>query len=100
MKFKEFKNQIKEEQKQLANQIKNFKKERKKTSTGYISGLDQKRSTYRHKHIVYCQLFNNTPYKQIERSCHECPNQYILDRYTKEWYKVFEQFEHEERIAV
>jgi hypothetical protein len=90
MKFKELKNQIKEEQKELASQIKKLKAKRKETPDGYISGLDRKRSTYRHKHIAYCQFFNQTPYEKIERSCHEGPNTFIIDNYIKEWYDELE----------
>lgn len=90
MKFKELKNQIKEEQKQLALEIKELKAKRKETSTGYVYGLDWKKSTYRHRHIAYCQFFNKTPYEKIERTCHEGPNTFTIDKYMKEWYDELE----------
>jgi len=86
MKFKELKNKIKQEQKELASQIKSLKAERKKAPMGYICGLDRKRYKYRYRHIAYCQFFNKTPYEKIERSCHEGPNAFIIDDYMKEWY--------------
>jgi len=91
MKFKELKNQIKEEQKQLAQVIKKLKATRKQSPYGYVSGLDWEQHTYRHKHIAYCQFFNKTPYEKIERSCHEDPNTSTIDNYTKEWYSTLEE---------
>lgn len=87
MKFKELKNKIKEEQKQLVKEIRTAKVKRKKSPDGYISGLSNKRYTFRHRHIAYCQLFNKTPYEKIERKCHEKPNTFLIDKYMKEWYK-------------
>jgi len=83
MEFKELKNQIKEEQKELASQIRSLRKDRE--STSWLS------FTFRHKHIAYCQFFNKTPYEKIERKCHEGPNTFTIDKYTKEWYKELEE---------
>ncbi len=90
MEFKELKNQIKEEQKELASQIRNLKAKRKDEDSGYISTY-RKRSTFRHRHIAYCQFFNNTPYEKIERSCNEGPNTFTIDKYMKEWYNEIEE---------
>jgi hypothetical protein len=90
MKFKELKKQIKEEQKELASKIRNLKSKRKQEDSGYIS-TTQKRFTFRHKHIAYCQFFNKTPYEKIERSCNIEPNINIINKYVKEWYKEIEQ---------
>lgn len=91
MKFKELKNQIKEEQKELAQEIKKLKATRKQSPNGYVSGLDWKSHTYRHKHIAYCQFFNKTPYEKIEHTCHEDPNTSIIDNYTKKWYSILDE---------
>lgn len=86
MKFKELKNQIKEEQKQLAHQIRALKQKRKQSPNGYVYGLYGKRSTYRHIHIAYCQFFNNTPYEIIENHCNERPNTSIIDKHMNKWF--------------
>lgn len=93
MKFKELKNQIKEQQKELASHIRNQKAKRKKRPNGYISGLSYKRSEFRHRHIAYCQFFNKTPYEKIENKCNESPNTFIIDKYMKEWYN---EIDHED----
>ena len=72
MTFKELKNKIKEEQKDLAQHIKNGKsgrkpKNRNDDNIGDFSELGWNKYEYRHKHIVYCQFFNNTPYALIEQ---------------------------------
>jgi hypothetical protein len=85
MTFKQLKNQIKEEQKQAAKEIRELKSKRKEVSCGYVSGLDRKRFDYRHKHIAYCQFFFKTPYGMIEQKCHENPIQSIIDGYIREW---------------
>lgn len=67
MTFKELKNKIKEEQKILAQDIKDFKEQRKDSPDGYVEGLWHRQNDYRHIHIAYCQYFNNTPYNLIEQ---------------------------------
>lgn len=88
MTFKELKKQIKEEQKQAAQQIKELKSKRKESSCGYVFGLDRKRFDYRHRHIAYCSFFNKTPYEKIELTCREAPISSIIDDYIKTWTKT------------
>jgi hypothetical protein len=90
MNFKQLKNQIKQEQKQLAIQIRTLKQKRKKVLCGYVQGLDWKRQQYRYKHIAYCQFFNKTSYEQIESSCNEKPNIFIINKYLNQWYAELE----------
>jgi len=85
MNFKDLKHKIKEEQKQLAQTIKNQKSKRKEVPYGYVSGLDYNRDDYRHIHIAYCQFFNNTPYGMIEQTCHTDPRKSTIESYMKTW---------------
>ena len=91
MTFKELKNKIKEEQKELAQDIKNGKtgrkpKNRSDENMDDYSDLDWNRSNYRHNHIVYCQLFNNTPYALIEQPRDDNkPMTHRLDKIKQEW---------------
>ena len=85
MTFKELKHKIKEEQKLLAQKIKELKSKRKEVQYGYVEGLDYNRHNYRHTHIAYCQFFNRTPYDMIERSCHENPSKRIIEKDTTNW---------------
>jgi len=85
MTFKELKYKIKEEQKSLAQKIKEQKSKRKESSDGYVLGLFNNRYNYRHFHIAYCQFFNNTPYDEIEKSCHEYPNTDRINKLKKNW---------------
>lgn len=79
MKFKELKNQIKEEKKFLASRLKRIRSVRKpdayhKASKELKQEYDQYGSwrtpytqkDYRYLHIAYCQFFNKTPYEKIE----------------------------------
>lgn len=67
MTYKELKNKIKEEQKDLAQKIRELKGKRKQVPYGYVDGLWYLQNDYRHTHIAYCQFFNNTPYGLIEQ---------------------------------
>jgi hypothetical protein len=67
MTFKELKHEIKEEQKALAQEIKELKGTRKEVQYGYVEGLEWLQNDYRHTHIAYCTFFNNTPYEKIEQ---------------------------------
>lgn len=67
MTYKELKNKIKEEQKDLAQKIKELKGKRKQMPSGYVEGLWYNQDSYRHTHIAYCQFFNKTPYDRIEQ---------------------------------
>jgi len=94
MTFKELKNKIKEEQKELAQSIKLGKPLRKpkiynQSDSGLKAIYDDlfwNRVNYRHRHIIYCQMFNNTPYALIEQPRDENkPSSSRLDRIKKEW---------------
>jgi len=85
MTFKELKHKIKEEQKSLAQNIKEKKSRRKKEQYGYVRGLDNERDKYRHIHIAYCTFFNKTPYGMIESNCHEDPNKNSINELKKNW---------------
>lgn len=93
MTFKELKKQIKEEQKQLASEIRAMKGKRKSSSCGYVSGLDYARDEYRHKHIAYCQFFNHTPYEKIELTCHEKPRKGNINSHMTVWESSIEKVE-------
>ena len=75
MTFKELKHKIKEEQKDLAQLIRLGKPLRKPKNWEGASSDQQKagndlewnQKDYRHRHIIYCQMFNNTPYELIEQ---------------------------------
>lgn len=83
---KQLKLQIKTELKSLAQVIREKKNERTHVPDGYVSGLDYERSNYRHKHIAYCTMFNNTPYYMIEcpRDDNK-PRKQLLDSYKEKW---------------
>ena len=82
MTFKELKRKVKEEQKQLALEIRRGKHLRKPSHRTDITKDDRElyyyresfeaymverlSSEYRHYHIAYCTFFNNTPYGLIE----------------------------------
>jgi hypothetical protein len=85
MTFKELKNKIKEEQKTLAQKIKEQKGKRKGSPDGYVQGLEYDRFQYRHIHIAYCTFFNNTPYDMIEQNCHEDPSEKRIDSLKEDW---------------
>jgi len=83
---KQLKLQIKTELKSLAQKIREQKNKRKSVLNGYVSGLEWNRNSYRHKHIAYCSMFNNTPYHMIEcpRKDNK-PSKYTLESYKKDW---------------
>jgi hypothetical protein len=85
MTFKELRQEIKEEQKLLAQEIKEQKGKRKQVPNGYVEGLAFDRNSFRHTHIAYCEFFNNTPYKMIEQSCYEAPSRNRIDRLKNGW---------------
>jgi hypothetical protein len=102
MTYKELKNKIKEEQKTLALQIRRGKYLRKPSHRVDITKddkklfysnndfhawkIDQLSSEYRHKHIAYCLMFNNTPYHLIEQPQEQNkPYKSKLESYKKEW---------------
>lgn len=90
------KNKVKEEQKKLAQRIKECRPLRKPHIYDAASEVmqnecisymvDRMSWEYRHKHIAYCQFFNNTPYSLIEnpRQGNE-PNKGLIEKYMVEW---------------
>lgn len=95
MTYIELKN--KKEQKLLAEDIKIGKsgrkpKNRKKEHASFYNNLYWNRVNYRHKHIAYCEFFNNTPYEMIERpSVHNKPNRSKIDSYKTEWMGLLDE---------
>jgi len=91
MTFKELKKKIKEEQKTLAQSITNGKtgrkpKNRNDKNYGDWDNLTWNGHEYRHKHIMYCQFFNNTSYASIERPRDgNKPSSYMLNSIKTEW---------------
>ena len=94
MTFKELRNRIKEEQKFLAQQIKLGKPLRKPSVYAQASeeaidackDLDWNRVEFRHRHIAYCQMFNNTPYALIEQPREgNKPSSHELNRIKETW---------------
>lgn len=91
MTYKELKNKIKEEQKSLALKIRNGKsgrkpKNRRCDNISDLKRLEYNQTSYRHRHIVYCNLFNRTPYEAIEQPREENrPSSYQLDKIREQW---------------
>jgi len=113
MTFKELKLKIKEEQKELARIIrrgKNFRKAGSQPVTvedenTYFSKsafndtiyfnewkLTSIRNKYRHRHIVYCNMFNRTPYDKIEQPRdYNSPSSHKLEEIKKEWESLLDE---------
>ena len=106
MTYKELKNKIKEEQKEFSRRIsrakwlrrpshrKDMTEEEKEIFISiskdgeYFSEWKIARLSwdFRHRHIVYCTMFNNTPYQKIESpSKSNKPDSRRLDLHKKEW---------------
>ncbi len=106
MTYKELRLKIKEEQKSLALQIRRGKFLRKPDNRKDITKEDKRLyySTYgdttyfgtwkvealsqefRHRHIIFCNMFNNTPYEAIEKPRDDNrPSSRFLDKIRKEW---------------
>jgi hypothetical protein len=94
MTYKDLKNKIKEEQKTLAHKIRICKPLRKPCNweaadeeTRKLCRWENYSSNFRHRHIIYCHMFNNTPYDKIETTVRDNnrPNGYLLDKIRKEW---------------
>ena len=91
MTYKELKNRIKEEQKSLAQAIRNGKSGRKPVNrcndnTGDWNTLESNQHTFRHQHIVYCDMFNGTPYNAIEQPRdNNKPSKYYLEQLKNKW---------------
>jgi len=108
MTFKELKLKIKEEQKDLALEIRRGKYLRKPVNRTDITKDDKHlyyyggefqawkieilSNNYRHKHIMYCQMFNNTPYELIEQPRNgNKANSHDLDFYKKQWSELLDE---------
>ena len=97
MMYKELKNRIKEEQKSLALKIRNGKTGRKpvnKTVDNFndFNALEWNQVEYRHRHIIYCNMFNNTPYDLIEQPRdNNAPRTYKLDEIRDNWEKELDE---------
>lgn len=104
MTFKELKNKIKEEQKQLAAHIRRQKHLRKPKNRQNLTDEDKAMyfvldgdkifnipealgHNYRHRHIIYCNMFLNTPYDDIEQKVREgnSADIILLDKFQKRW---------------
>ena len=102
MTFKELKQKIKEEQKELAQIISRGKYLRKPCRRTDITKEDKNlyyfgahyepwkveelRYNFRHRHIAYCQLFNKTPYSSIETPREEnLPSKSLIKNFENEW---------------
>lgn len=91
MTYKELKHKIKEEQKSLALKIRNGKTGRKPSRRNFdnqtdYDSLEWNQSDYRHRHIVYCNMFNKTPYELIEQPRDDNrPSSYQLEKIQKGW---------------
>ena len=104
MNYKDLKNKIKEEQKNLALKIRRGKFLRKPKNRTELTKEDKKSFfygsdfepwevtslsyKYRHRHIVYCHMFNNTPYNKIEMPRNNnSPNSNLLEGIRENWEK-------------
>ena len=108
MTFKELKRKIKQEQKDLALKIRRGKflrkpknrkdvtKEEKKLffygSTFQPWEVEALSRKYRHNHIIYCNMFNKTPYDKIEVPRDDnSPNSSLLENIREEWEKQLDE---------
>jgi hypothetical protein len=94
---KELKLKIKNEQKQLAKKIRQCRPLRKPDAyqAAPLELQNQCRSwsreqlswEYRHRHIIYCNMFNGTPYERIERIVRDDnnPSSRFLEKIRNEW---------------
>ncbi len=95
MTYKELKHKIKEEQKSLAQKIrickplrkpKNWDSASEKTKQLCSGGWGRYSWEFRHRHIIYCKMFNKTPYGMIEQPRdHNPPSSYLLKKFKEEW---------------
>jgi hypothetical protein len=112
MNFKEVKSKIKEEQKELAKRITRGKFLRKAKNRADITDdekkyfiykfsdeehfmnwkVEQLSNDYRHRHIVYCNMFNNTPYDKIEKPREKnSPDGVKLSKIRKSWESMIDE---------
>ena len=62
--------QMKNQLKQLAKEIRELKAQRGPVNNGFVPELSGKQYEYRHRHIAYCMLRGRS-YEQIEKKCAE-----------------------------
>jgi hypothetical protein len=97
MTYKELKLKIKQEQKALARAIRKGKSARKPSNRneeniGFYEALFWNRINYRYNHIVYCNMFNRTPYEKIEQPREwNTANKHRLDTIRKEWESLLDE---------
>ena len=97
MTYKELKQHIKKQQKALALAIKKGKSARKPDNRnngniGFYEALFWNRINYRYNHIVYCNMFNRTPYEKIEQPRdNNKPMKSRLDKIRKEWESLLDE---------
>jgi hypothetical protein len=100
MTFKELKLKIKNELKQLAQEIRIGKSLRKPHLYAQAPPEHRKlaricegnRDDFRHKHIMYCHMFNGTPYDKIEQPREDNgPRSWLLDEYRKKWESMLDE---------
>lgn len=94
MNFKELKCRVKQEQKDIAKNIR-LGKQLRKPANFDLSTLENKKELanncsfnsyyFRHRHIAYCMFFNKTPYENIERTCREKPDSNQLNHLKSLW---------------
>ena len=90
MTYRDLKLKIKNEQKTLAQDIRNGKLGRKpsnRNDDNYDdwSDLEWNQHEFRHTHIAYCEFFNHTPYELIENFCYDSPSRSRIDQLKNEW---------------
>ena len=90
--FVELKQKVKNELKEVATRIKEVKKKMKTLQRRgqlcheEISIIYMNKWDFRHKHVAYCQFFNNTPYGAIENPSRNNPlYKPRVEKFMKEW---------------
>jgi hypothetical protein len=81
MKF-EVKKQIRTLHKELNQQIRDLKSQRKTFPNGYVPGLSVLQIEMRHRHIAYC-LMRGTPIEKIESNPAYKHSEFLVNRYTE-----------------
>jgi hypothetical protein len=69
--------ELKSELKELAEEIRFLKSQRKSHKFGSVPGLFGKRYDARHKHIAYSML-RGRKYEETEQKCHEAPDMEVV----------------------
>ena len=90
MTYRDLKLKIKNEQKTLAQEIRNGKLGRKPSNRddenqADWNNLEWNQYEYRHTHIAYCEFFNSTLYELIENFCYDSPDRGRINKLKNEW---------------